>query len=123
VGDDSVALIGDASGSVDAVTGEGLALSFRQALALSQAIASGSLANYEREHERIGRLPHAMGALMLTMDRWPGLESRAMRVLSSRPELFSELLAAHVGAISLTGFAFRRGPQLGWGLLSAGARA
>jgi hypothetical protein len=34
VGNGSVALVGDASGLVDAITGEGLALSFRQALAL-----------------------------------------------------------------------------------------
>lgn len=123
VTDHTVALIGDASGSVDAVTGEGLALSFRQALALANAIASGSLESYQGEHRRIGKLPHAMGSLMLTMDRWPALEIRVMRALSSRPELFSELLSAHVGAASLAGFALRRGPQLGWGLLTAGARA
>ncbi len=37
----NVALIGDASGSVDAITGEGLCLGFHQALALADAIGIG----------------------------------------------------------------------------------
>jgi flavin-dependent dehydrogenase len=40
------ALVGDASGSVDAVTGEGLCLAFRQAAALAEALASGDVAAY-----------------------------------------------------------------------------
>ncbi len=39
----NVALIGDASGSVDAVTGEGLAIGFRQAGLLSRSLEKGSL--------------------------------------------------------------------------------
>jgi len=113
----SVALIGDASGSADAITGEGLAMTFRQACALAEAIEKGSLDFYDRAHEKISRLPHAMGALMLTMDRWPALELRGMRTLASNPVLFRELLAIHVGAKSLLHFALRRGPQLGWNLL------
>jgi flavin-dependent dehydrogenase len=42
---DRVALIGDASGSVDAITGEGLCLSFHQATALADAFASGAPAD------------------------------------------------------------------------------
>jgi len=41
-----VALIGDASGSVDAVTGDGLCLLFQQAGALAAAFSVGDLANY-----------------------------------------------------------------------------
>ena len=37
----SVALVGDASGSVDAITGEGLGLAFRQASALADALVAG----------------------------------------------------------------------------------
>ena len=94
----SIALIGDASGSPDIITGEGLAMAFRHACALADAIESGNLGSYSRSHKCIGRLPHAMGALMLTMDRWPSLEAGAMRTLASNPDLFQELLSFHVGA-------------------------
>jgi menaquinone-9 beta-reductase len=40
----NVALVGDASGSVDAITGEGLSLGFRQAMALADALERGDLA-------------------------------------------------------------------------------
>src|SRR5205823_12331675 len=45
-----VALIGDASGSVDAITGEGLCVSFQQAMALANALETGNLATYRAEH-------------------------------------------------------------------------
>jgi menaquinone-9 beta-reductase len=112
-----VALVGDASGSADAITGEGLAVSFRQAIALADAIEKNSLKHYAKAHKEIGRLPHAMGELMLTMDRWPSMERRAMATLSAYPSFFDELLAVHVGAQSLPGFALRSGPRLGWRLL------
>ena len=41
------ALIGDASGTVDAITGEGLCLAFRQAIILAESFAAGSLAPYQ----------------------------------------------------------------------------
>ena len=112
-----VALIGDSSGAADAITGEGLAMTFRQAHALAAAIEKGSLESYCRAHEQISRLPHAMGALMLTMDRWPSLEVRAMRALASRPALFHELLSIHMGAKSLLRFAATKGPQLAWNMM------
>jgi len=118
VTNETVALIGDASGSVDAVTGEGLAMSFRQAHALAAAIEAGSLEQYAIAHRRIGRLPHTMGSLMLTMDRWHSIEDRAIGALASAPELFRELLAVHLGTNSLLKFAFSRGPQFGWKLIS-----
>jgi menaquinone-9 beta-reductase len=116
----TIALIGDASGSPDAITGEGLAVSFRQSLALASAMEQGNLELYARAHRKIGSLSHAMSSLMLTMDRWPALQARVMKALSSHPVYFQQLLSAHVGAGSLTRFALRRGPQLGWSLLEAG---
>ncbi len=114
---DNVALVGDASGSVDAVTGEGLAICFRQAIALADAVAIGDLAAYGKAHRALGRLPHTMARLLLCMDRWPALEQRAMRTLDEHPKLFQELLAVHVGAASLPRFAVQRAPRLAWGLL------
>lgn len=116
--DGEVALVGDASGSTDAVTGEGLAMSFRQAHALAEAIEAGSLEQYDIAHQKIGRLPHTMGSLMLTMDRRPTIEARVMRALASTPEVFHQLLSVHMGARGLGDFVLRCGPQFGWKLIS-----
>ena len=118
-----VALIGDASGSADAITGEGLAITFRQALALADSIQSGSLAPYRRAHSRIGRLPLTMGRLMLTLDRWPALQVRAIRALAGTPVFFQDLLHAHMGEMDLASVLLRRGPRFGWSLLTKGDHA
>jgi 2-polyprenyl-6-methoxyphenol hydroxylase-like FAD-dependent oxidoreductase len=123
VATDFVALLGDASGSADAITGEGLAISFRQALALAESIHAGSLAPYRRAHRQIGKLPLAMGELMLTLDRWPALQFRALRALAATPIFFQDLLYAHMGEKSLPSVLFRRGPRFGWSLLTKGAHA
>jgi flavin-dependent dehydrogenase len=93
----NVALTGDASGSADAVTGEGIALSFRQALLLADALAVDHLATYEAGHPAILRLPHLMSRAMLVMDRKPWVREAVMMVLSAQPQLFSHLLALHLG--------------------------
>lgn len=123
VSTETVALIGDASGSADAITGEGLAISFRQALALAESIAAGSLSSYDRAHRQIGKLPHAMGALMLTLDRWPVFQVRALRTLAHTPVVFRELLQAHMGHRNLSAVLLRRGPRFGVQLLTQGASA
>jgi 2-polyprenyl-6-methoxyphenol hydroxylase-like FAD-dependent oxidoreductase len=117
--DHEVVLVGDSSGSVDAITGEGLALAFRQSIALAPAIKFNNLDTYTQAHKRISRLPRTMGKLMLLMDKSPQLQSRAMKVFSSSPSLFRQLVSVHVGAQSFHQFALRRGPQLGWKLLRA----
>jgi flavin-dependent dehydrogenase len=118
-----VALLGDSSGSADAITGEGLAISFRQALALAESIHSGSLEPYRRSHRQIGKLPFAMGELMLTLDRWPALQVRAIRALASTPVFFEDLLHAHMGEKNLASVLLRRTPRFGWSLLTKGAPA
>jgi menaquinone-9 beta-reductase len=90
-------LIGDASGSVDAITGEGLCLSFRQAIALADAMRSEDLAAYQAEHRRILRRPMLMGDLMLSLDRCSWLRRPALRALAWEPAIFAKLLAVHVG--------------------------
>jgi menaquinone-9 beta-reductase len=93
----NIALIGDASGSVDAITGEGLALCFRQALELAHALRAEDLALYERAHARLHRLPHFMSRAMLLMDRSPTLMTKALATLQRKPDLFSHLLQVHIG--------------------------
>src|SRR5271154_6944584 len=48
-----IALVGDASGSVDAITGEGLALAFRQATFLATALAAGDITEYDAAHRQM----------------------------------------------------------------------
>jgi flavin-dependent dehydrogenase len=102
----NVALTGDASGSADAITGEGIALSFRQARLLAEAIAVDNLSIYEAGHPAILRMPHHMSRAMLSMDAWPWLRERAMGLFSARPQLFAHLLALHLGERTLRDFLF-----------------
>lgn len=115
---DRVALIGDASGSVDAITGEGLCLSFRQALALADALESGDLRRYQTAHRRLRRRPTLMGRSLMLLDRQPNVRDRAIRALAARPDLFARLLAVHVGATS-AGHLVATGALLGWRLVAA----
>jgi flavin-dependent dehydrogenase len=114
----NVALVGDASGSADAVTGEGIGLSFRQALLLARAIDSEKLDIYEAGHPLIQRMPHLMSRVMLRMDAWPWMRERAMSVLSGQPQLFAHLLAVHLGERSVADFLLRDAPALGFRLLA-----
>jgi menaquinone-9 beta-reductase len=111
-----IALIGDASGSVDAITGQGLGLSFREALALGQALSQGDLAQYQMAHARILRRPAWMAELLLAMDRWPLAGARAIRTFHDYPGLFAGLLDAHIGrADPLEELAMHA--RLGWRML------
>ena len=93
----NVALIGDASGSVDAVTGEGLGLAFHQALALAEALRGGNLASYQQAHRAIQRRPYFMGRAMLLMDASPGLRNLTLHLFQRQPRLFERLLRFHIG--------------------------
>lgn len=115
----NVILIGEASGGADAITGEGLAMSFRQASALGQALAANDPSHYAAAHRHIAGLPHLLGRSMLLMDRYPWVRRRALRVLSRRPELFARLLAVHVGELPPRDFGFNGILTMGWGLLTA----
>lgn len=117
VATDRVALIGDASGSADAITGEGLAMVFRQAQLLAEAIELGNLSRYASGHAAILHMPMTMARIMLMMDRWPIFRDRAMRVLASEPALFSRMLGVHMGEESLPRFVRERGLHLGWRML------
>ena len=94
----SVALLGDASGTVDAITGEGLHLAFRQADALAEAFAAGDLTRYGAAHRRLQRMPQLMARLLLLLDGKQRLRRAAFRSLAAAPSLFNGLLAFHVGA-------------------------
>jgi flavin-dependent dehydrogenase len=115
-----IALIGDASGSVDAITGQGLCLAFQQALALADAFADDNPHAYETAHRKIMSRPRMMAQLLLLMDRSPLIRAQVMPLLARQPKLFEALLAFHVGAVSKTAASLRSAirMQLGPGAAS-----
>jgi menaquinone-9 beta-reductase len=114
----NVALIGDSSGTVDAITGEGLCLAFSQAMVLADCLLTGDLARYEHEHRRLALRPLLMARLMLLLDGRPRLQRRTLQAFQKRPEVFQRLLELHVGVLSPLHLALD-GLTLGWGLLTA----
>jgi len=100
-----VALAGDASGSVDAITGEGLSIAFRQGVALVRSLESGDLARYQVEHSRIARRPSCMAHVLLTMGRNARIRNLAMLAMAWKPWIFARMLALHVGKPG-TGYVF-----------------
>jgi len=113
-----VALIGDASGGVDAITGEGLCLAFNQADLLADCLVREDLSRYQAGHRLLARRPVLMADLMLLLEQRDGLRQRVMKAFRSQPNLFAGMLATHVGAASPLDFA-TNGLALGWGLLTA----
>jgi len=93
----NIALVGDASGSIDAITGEGMALCFRHAAALAPAIKSNVLALYQQAHRRIQLGPTLMSRSLLLMDRFPLLRDNALHLFERNPVLFERLLQLHTG--------------------------
>jgi len=114
----NVALVGDASGGVDAITGEGMRLTFQQATAVAEAIEGGDLEAYERAHRQMAMRPLWMGRLILQLGRSARLRRRALRVFQKNPKLFAQLLAIHVGETT-PGRVLSTGAQLGWEFLAA----
>lgn len=90
-----IVLIGDAAGYLDAITGEGLGLSFQQAHALGAALARGDLGSYVRACRRLARLSDGLTEALLFCERRPWLRRRLVRELGRRPALFSRLLGVH----------------------------
>lgn len=103
----NVALIGDASGSVDAITGEGLLSAFRQGLSLAEALSAGDPARYAEAHRRIAANPRRMVRALLLLDRHPVLRRHSIAMLAARPGWFADVLEFHVGEDSLGSLAGR----------------
>ncbi len=101
----NIAALGDASGSVDAVTGEGLLSALQQANALADAIAAGQPQRYAAAHRQIAKGPQRMARLLLLLDRYPWLERMFVARMAERPESFAALLRVHLREQSWPGFA------------------
>jgi flavin-dependent dehydrogenase len=113
----NAALIGDASGTVDAITGEGLSLAFQQADALADAIACGNLESYGIAHARLRRRPALVARLLLLLEKYPHLQERVVNIFEAEPDIFQRILAAHVGHFAPFSLA-SASARLGWLLLA-----
>jgi flavin-dependent dehydrogenase len=115
----STVLVGEASGSVDAITGDGLSMAFQQAHALAEAFLNDDLAQYQYAHRRIERLPRMMANLMLLLDRNHWLRARSLRAVEASPTLFARMLAVHTGELPLFRIGVEETLSFGWRLIRA----
>jgi flavin-dependent dehydrogenase len=97
----NLALVGDAAGYVDAITGEGMALAFHQAVDLADAIAAGDLSIYPAAHRRHRRVPNLLTEAALGLARNPRLRRRALAALAEEPAFFDQILAVQSGDAEL----------------------
>ena len=112
---DGVGLVGDASGYLDAITGEGISLALAQVQALYDSIGpwmlsndavptAGELQGYSRRISGMVRQHRLITRLVLFLSRKPRLAERAIKGLGRQPELFRWLLSANMGAASAASF-------------------
>ena len=96
------ALLGDAAGYVDALTGEGLSLAFTCAAALAEVLPAAleagasrvALAGYERAVERAYAPYVRLSRVMLAIARRPALRRGVVGFLARAPWAFERLLGA-----------------------------
>jgi len=114
-----VALVGDAAGYLDAITGEGLAVTLQESAALVEALTRGDLSRYSAAHRRINRLPNFMTSMVLGLERRPRLRRRVLRALAAEPSLFARLLGIHARTLPPRDFGFEGALRLAWRLVAA----
>jgi len=87
-----VVLIGDASASADAITGDGLTLCFEQALALADALDRNDLRLYRARHFRLWACPALSSSLLLLLERLSRFRCELWRACAFWPSPLSHLL-------------------------------
>lgn len=83
-----VLLVGDASGYVDALTGEGIALGIAQARAAVAAIVTGRASSYERAWRRITWRYRLLTSALVTTSRLRPLRSAVVPAAARLPRVF-----------------------------------
>ncbi len=83
-----VLLVGDASGYVDALTGEGIALGLAQARAAVAAVRGGDPASYERAWQRLSWRHNLLTQGLLAASGRPLLRRRLVPAADTVPWLF-----------------------------------
>ncbi|RJS18479.1 monooxygenase [Corallococcus sp. H22C18031201] len=102
---DRFALVGDAAGYVDALTGEGLSLAFACAESLGNVLPDalvhgatrGALQPYARSFQQVFRKYAWTTRALLLLARRPWLRRPVVRALGRAPWLFERILATVVG--------------------------
>jgi flavin-dependent dehydrogenase len=87
-----VLLVGDASGYLDALTGEGLSVGLAQAEVLAQALAAGRPGDYERAWRKVSGPAWRLTAGLLWSRNQPLLASRLVPAAKYAPWLFSTVV-------------------------------
>jgi menaquinone-9 beta-reductase len=114
-----VALVGDASCSVDGIAGHGLSLGFQEALELGEALARQDLSYYESARRRIASLPLWMTRLLLLMGASGWIRRRTLRLFESQPDLFATIISIHTSKPQGYAFDAKEMIDLSWRLLWA----
>lgn len=83
-----VLLVGDASGYVDALTGEGIALGLAQARAAVAAVAAGRPRGYELAWRRLGWRHDLLTTALLSATRRPAVRARVVPAAAALPRVF-----------------------------------
>lgn len=105
-----VALVGDAAGYLDAITGEGLSLAFGQALALARCVTEPlknglplgpALRNYAVLHRQMVRPYYLVTTAVLWLTRSHRLARCVLPALAAEPDLFGLLLSANQGLVGV----------------------
>jgi menaquinone-9 beta-reductase len=91
----NVALVGDASCTVDAVSGQGLSLGFQQAHLVASALAVGNLDLYQGAHDRLTLNAIRVTRLLLVMNDSVWLRRKVLRLFAARPHLFAGMISVH----------------------------
>lgn len=97
----NVVLVGDASGYLDAITGEGISLALAQAEALARAVAGSDLRRYAADHANLVRPYYQVTSLILWLSQHPRLAARVVRALARAQGFFAHLLCSSMGARQL----------------------
>src|SRR5271168_283467 len=105
---DRFALVGDAAGYIDAITGEGLSLALVSALTLGRILPTAlelggsreTLLAYQRESAHQFRRYAFVTKIMLAFARRPALHGPGIAMLARHPQIFSAILHFAVGSRS-----------------------
>jgi flavin-dependent dehydrogenase len=115
----NVALVGDASFSVDGITGQGMSVAFRQAVRLGDALAAEDLAPYRFAHRRFMQGPARMARLLLLLDRQAWLRRKALRMFAANPGIFTRMISSHANCPKPAPIRASEMFDLGWQVLRA----
>jgi flavin-dependent dehydrogenase len=88
----AILLVGDASGYLDALTGEGIGAALAQAAALADCVASGRAADYERAWRRVSRKSLLLTSGLLWARHQPLLAPRIVPAAARLPWLFTAIV-------------------------------